>query len=87
MAESLADQIIRKIEQAAELYHRLLLVVAPMGGGKTTALRWYLNDFQNHLIGLESRFSLTVHELDVSSVCPRCRYKPGAEPPAGTVPE
>jgi len=39
MAEPLADQIIRKVKQATELYHRLLLVVAPAGAGKTTALR------------------------------------------------
>lgn len=39
MAESLADQIMRKIEQTEELYHRLLLVVAPAGAGKTTALQ------------------------------------------------
>jgi len=38
MAEPLADQIIRKVKQAAELYHRLMLVVAPAGAGKTTAL-------------------------------------------------
>ena len=38
MAEPLADQIIRKVKQAAELYHRLLLVVAPAGAGKTAAL-------------------------------------------------
>lgn len=39
MGEPLADQIIRKIKQAAELYHRLMLVVAPAGEGKTTALQ------------------------------------------------
>ncbi len=38
MAEPLADQIMRKVKQAAELYHRLMLVVAPAGAGKTTAL-------------------------------------------------
>jgi len=38
MAEPLADQIIRKVKQAGELYHRLMLVVAPAGAGKTTAL-------------------------------------------------
>lgn len=31
MAEPLADQVIRKVKQAAELYHRLMLVVAPAG--------------------------------------------------------
>jgi SAM-dependent methyltransferase len=38
MAEPLADQIISRVKQTAELYHRLLLVVAPAGAGKTTAL-------------------------------------------------
>jgi len=38
MVEPITDQIIRKIEQAAELYHRLILVVAPAGAGKTPAL-------------------------------------------------
>jgi len=38
MVEPITDQIIRKIEQAAELYHRLILVVAPAGAGKTSAL-------------------------------------------------
>ena len=39
MAEPLADQIMSKVKQAAELYHRLILVVAPEGAGKTTALQ------------------------------------------------
>jgi len=39
MAEPLADQVIGQIKQAAELYHRLMLVVAPAGAGKTTALQ------------------------------------------------
>ncbi len=39
MAEPLADQVLRKIKQADEHYHRLMLVVAPAGAGKTTALQ------------------------------------------------
>jgi len=35
----LADQIIRKIPDAAELYHRLIIVAAPSGAGKTSALQ------------------------------------------------
>lgn len=39
MAEPLADRVIRRIGQAAELYHRLVMVVAPDGSGKTAALQ------------------------------------------------
>ena len=39
MAEPLSDRVIKSIEQAAELYHRLVMVVAPAGVGKTAALR------------------------------------------------
>ncbi len=39
MAEPLADRIMREIDWAAELYHRLILLVAPSGSGKTRALR------------------------------------------------
>jgi len=39
MAEPLADRVIRRIDQAAELYHRLIVLVAPAGAGKTAALQ------------------------------------------------
>jgi hypothetical protein len=39
MGEPLADKIMRKVKQLDEPYHRLMLVVAPSGGGKTTALQ------------------------------------------------
>ena len=39
MAEPLADSVIRGIGQAAELYHRLVILVAPAGAGKTAALQ------------------------------------------------
>jgi len=39
MVEPLCDQIMQKIKQAAELYHMLLLVVAPASAGKTSALQ------------------------------------------------
>ena len=39
MAESFADQIMCKAKQAAELYHRLILLVGPIGAGKTVTLR------------------------------------------------
>ena len=39
MVESLVEEIIHEIDQAAQLYYRLILVVAPSGMGKTKALR------------------------------------------------
>jgi hypothetical protein len=39
MAEPLADQVLRKIGEARELYHRLILMVGPAGSGKTEALK------------------------------------------------
>jgi hypothetical protein len=39
MPEPLADRIIRNISQAGELYYRLIMLVAPAGGGKTLALQ------------------------------------------------
>jgi hypothetical protein len=39
MAEPLADRVIKSIGHAAELYHRLVLLVAAAGAGKTAALQ------------------------------------------------
>jgi hypothetical protein len=39
MAEPLSEKVIRKIGEAAELYYRLVILAAPAGAGKTTALR------------------------------------------------
>ena len=39
MAESLAEQVRRKVDGARDLYHRLILVVGPAGSGKTSALQ------------------------------------------------
>ena len=37
--EPLVDQILQKIREARELYHRLILMVGPAGSGKTSALQ------------------------------------------------
>jgi len=75
MVESLVEQIIYKIDQAAQLYHRLILVVAPSGMGKTMALREvakrtkfrYINinlELSQRLLGLtERQRSLLVFRL------------------------
>ena len=39
MAQVLADKLFAEISKAEELYHRLVLVVAPSGAGKTAALQ------------------------------------------------
>ena len=38
MAEPLADLVMQKINKATGLYHRLIMLVASAGTGKTTAL-------------------------------------------------
>ena len=39
MSRALADEIMESIGRAAQLYHRLVILVAPAGAGKTAALR------------------------------------------------
>ncbi|MEW6742182.1 MAG: BREX-3 system P-loop-containing protein BrxF [Planctomycetota bacterium] len=39
MAGPLSEEILARIEKAPELYHRLILLVAPSGSGKTAALK------------------------------------------------
>ena len=39
MAEPLADRLISKIDQAADLYHRLVILAGAAGAGKTAVLR------------------------------------------------
>ena len=63
MAEPLVDQIIRKVKQAGELYHRLLLVVAPAGAGKTTALHDVRDRTGAQLINVNLELSRQMLEL------------------------
>ena len=39
MAEPLSEKVLAQIDRAEELYHRLVLIVAPSGSGKTAALQ------------------------------------------------
>ena len=43
----------------------------------------HLTDFQNRLAGLKSCFALTKEELEASSVCPHCQFRPAVEAPTG----
>jgi type II secretory pathway predicted ATPase ExeA len=62
MAEPLTDQVIQMIDQAAELYHRLLLVVAPVGAGKTRALHEVHERAGAPLININLEISLRMLE-------------------------
>lgn len=63
MAEPLADQVMRKVKQATELYHRLMLVVAPAGAGKTTALQTVRDRTGAILINVNLELSRRMLEL------------------------
>ena len=63
MADSLADQIMRKVGPAAGLYNRLVLVVAPTGTGKTTALQDVQNRTGAPLVNVNLDLSRRMLEL------------------------
>ena len=63
MADSLADQIVRKVGPAASLYNRLVLVVAPAGAGKTTALQDVRNRTGAPLVNVNLELSRRMLEL------------------------
>ena len=63
MAEPLAEQVIRNIDEARGLYHRLVLVVAPAGAGKTAALRDVRRRLGAPLLNANLELSLRMLEL------------------------
>ena len=63
MAESLTDQIMRQVQQVAELYHRLILVVAPTGAGKTSALQHVQDQTGAPLLNINLELSRGMLEL------------------------
>ncbi|MFO1432662.1 MAG: BREX-3 system P-loop-containing protein BrxF [Candidatus Competibacteraceae bacterium] len=64
MAEPLADHIISHLDQAAEWYHRLILVVAPASTGKTAVLRSI--HARTHAPLLDLNFELSRRLLDLT---------------------
>ena len=63
MTEPFADQILRKVKQAAELYHRLVLVVAPTGSGKTATLKHVRDSTGAQLINVNLELSRRMLDL------------------------
>jgi len=62
MAE-LLNKIIKKTEQASELYHRLVLVVAPQGSGKTAALKEVQQDLGLSFVNVNLEVSRQLLDL------------------------
>ena len=63
MAEPLSACIMRLIPQAMHMYHRLVLVVAPLGAGKTAALREVAQQTGYNYINMNLELSRCMLEL------------------------
>jgi hypothetical protein len=63
MAEPLPDRIIRAIESANTLYHRLVIVVAPSGAGKTAALHQVAQQIGATRVNLNLELSRRLKDL------------------------
>ena len=63
MAEPLSARIMRLIPQAMHMYHRLVLVVAPLGAGKTAALREVAQQTGYNYINVNLELSRCMLEL------------------------
>jgi len=65
MPEPLADRIVQLIDQAATLYSRLVVLVAPAGSGKTAVLRQVHERTGAPLISVN--LELSRHMLDLTA--------------------
>lgn len=63
MPGPLSDQILKRIPEVEDLYHRLVLVVAPQGGGKTTALQAVAGQAGARLINVNLELAQRLLEL------------------------
>ena len=69
MPQSLAEQILARIPDAAGLYNRLLLVVAPSGAGKTPALHEVAKRTGYPLVNLNLELSRLLLDLTERQRC------------------
>ena len=63
MPESLSEKVLARIDGAKALYHRLVLVVAPSGAGKTEALRGVAARTGARLVNLNLELSRRMLDL------------------------
>jgi len=78
MAEPLADQVRQKIDPAVELYHGLLMVAAPAGPGKTSAL--HDGHGRTGAPPININFEISRRRLDLTSVSVRFSSPGSPEP-------
>ncbi len=65
MGNPLSERIIDSIDQAAGLYHRLVLVVAPAGAGKTWALQEVVRNRGTTVVNVNLELSRRMLDLTV----------------------
>jgi len=63
MIENLSKEIFEKIEQVFGSYHRLVLLVAPAGAGKTAVLKKVLQDLDVPFLNLNLEISRRMLDL------------------------
>jgi hypothetical protein len=57
------NKLLEKVDQVSELYHRLILLVAPTGGGKTDALRGLGDQLNVSVININLELSRRMLDL------------------------
>ncbi len=63
MSETLSERVVARLDGADELYHRLILVAAPSGSGKTEALRQVAARTGARLVNLNLELSRRMLDL------------------------
>jgi hypothetical protein len=66
---SLADQILALLPEVATLYNRLVILLAPPGGGKTTALKDVSRQTGHPLVSLNLELSQRLLDLTARQRC------------------
>ena len=70
--DTLARQVIDRLEQAAQLYHRLILLVGPSGSGKSYTLRQLHDKLAFPLVNVNLELTRRLLELTEKQRAIRC---------------
>ena len=63
MVDRLIEEVLFKIEEASDCYHRLVLVVGPIGSGKTKVMQGVAEELSRPLINVNLELSRRLLEL------------------------